>query len=221
MENVTLNGERRESTGTRLARALRKNGKLPAVIYGHGEAPEAIALDQRQVEVALRHGSRTLEVDVAGKKGQYLIKEVQYDHLNETPIHLDLTRVDLTEKVRVRIGIELKGTPKGVSDGGVLDQLMGDVEVECLVTQIPSTFHPLVTDLGLNDSLLVKDLELPAGVTALANPQDRIAMVKVLAIHADDEVEVEEDAESGDGQQPEIIGRKAKDEGEDEAKAKS
>jgi large subunit ribosomal protein L25 len=214
MGNVILKAERRESTGTRDSRALRKAGKLPVVIYGHGEAPEAIALVQRDVEIALNHGSRTMEVDVAGKKTQYLIKEVQYDHLNETPIHLDLARVDLTETVRVRVGIELKGTPKGVADGGVLDQLMADLEVECFMTQIPDTLHPLVTDLGLDDVLRVKDIALPSGVTAVADPEDRVATVKVLAIHADDIEEAEEGVGGEDAKQPEVIGRKAKDDDE-------
>jgi large subunit ribosomal protein L25 len=219
MENVILKGERRESTGTRLSRALREAGKLPVVIYGHGEAPESLALIQREVLVALRRGSRTMEIDVAGKKTQYLIKEVQYDHLNETPIHLDLTRVDLTEKVRIRVGIELKGTPKGLSDGGVLDQLMADLEIECLMTQIPDTLHPLVTELAVDDVLRVKDIVLPEGVVAIADPEDRVATVKVLAIHEDEDAEGEEGAEGGDAKLPEVIGRQAKDEGDGEAKA--
>jgi len=219
MENVTLKGERRTSTGTRDARALRKSGKLPAVIYGHGEAPESIALEQHAVEVALLHGSRTMEVDVGGNKNRYLIKEVQYDHLNERPIHIDLTRVDLTEKVRVRVGIELKGTPEGVSEGGVLDQLMSEIEVECMMTAIPDTLHPLVTELGVGDSLLVKDLELPPGVVAISDPQDRVAAVKVLAIHEEEATEGEPGEEGEEAKQPEVIGRKAKDEGDEEKKA--
>jgi len=214
MENVVLKGERRQKAGTRLSRALRQSGKLPVIIYGHGETPEPIALVLRDVQLALRHGSRTLEVDVAGKKEQYLIKEVQYDHLNETPIHIDLTRVNLTEKVRVRVGIELKGTAKGLSDGGVLDQLMADIEVECLVTQIPDTLHPVVTELGVNDSLLVKDLVLPPGVVAMADSDERIASVKVLAIH-EEETEDGEESETGETEkQPEVIGRQAKEDEE-------
>ncbi len=218
MENMILKGDRRDSTGTRLSRLLRKDGKLPVVIYGHGEAPESISLLQREVVVALKRGSRTMEIDVAGKKTQYLIKSVQYDHLNETPIHLDLTRFDLTEKVQVRVGIELKGIPIGLSDGGVLDQLMADLEIECLVTNIPDTLHPLVTQLGIDDVLRVKDIELPEGVIALADPEDRVATVKVLAIH-DEPEEVESDEEGDDAQLPERIGRQAKDEGEGEAKS--
>lgn len=178
METASLKSEPRQAEGTRKARALRKQGKLPVVIYGHGEPPEAIALNQHEVEVALKHGARTLKVDVRGEAKPYLIKEVQYDHFAETPIHIDLARVDLNERVQVKVGIELRGVPKGVSEGGVLDQSMGQIEVECLVTEIPDTFHPFVTHLALGESFLVKDLKLPPGVVALADPDDRIATVR-------------------------------------------
>ena len=210
MEQTALQGEMRTATGTGAARALRASGKLPAVIYGHGEKPESITLEQHEVEVALAHGARTLEVQLGKKKKPYLIKEVQYDHLATTPIHLDLARVDLTELVRVRVGIELRGTPKGIADGGMLDQMMADLEVECTVTAIPDTLHPLVTGLELGDSLLVRDLELPEGVTAMAGPDDRVAVVKVLAIHEEEpETPVEESEESS--AEPERIGRVRKD----------
>jgi large subunit ribosomal protein L25 len=178
MKIAKIKSEPRSAEGTRKARALRKQGKLPVVVYGHGEPPESIALDQHEVEVALKHGARTLQVDVHGQTKPYLIKEVQYDHFAETPIHMDLARVDLNERVRVKVGIELRGTPKGVSEGGVLDQSMGQIEVECLVTEIPDTLHPLVTHLALSESLYVKDLKLPPGVVALAGPDDRIATVR-------------------------------------------
>ncbi len=210
MEETTLRGETRTATGTRAAQALRAIGKLPAVIYGHGEKPESITLEQHEVEVALAHGARTLEVQIGKKKKPYLIKEVQYDHLATTPIHLDLARVDLTELVRVRVGIELRGTPKGVADGGILDQVMADLEVECTVTAIPDTLHPLVTDLGLGDSLLVKDLELPEGVCALADAQDRVATVKVLAIHEEESETPDQEGEES-SEEPERIGRVRKD----------
>jgi len=216
MEIVTLKSEPRQADGTRKARALRKEGKLPVVIYGHGEAPEAIALDQHEVEVALKHGARTLKVDVRGEAKPYLIKEVQYDHFAETPIHIDLARVDLNERVKVKVGIELRGTPKGVSEGGVLDQPMGQIEVECLVTDIPDTLHPFVSQLGLGESLYVKDLKLPEGVVALADPDDRIATVRKIVEAAPVAAPVE--GEEGAVAEPERIGRIKKEEEEGEEK---
>ena len=209
METLTLKAEARTELGTRAVRALRKTGLLPAIIYGHGEAPEAVSLPAHEVEVALAHGARTVQLDLGGRKGQYLIKEVQYDHLEEEPIHLDLARVDLHERVTVRVGIELKGTPKGISEGGVLDQHLADIEVECLVTEIPETLHPIVTELGMGESLLVKDLPLPEGVVATADAEERVATVRAVAVPAEPE-EAEEGAE--EETEPEIIGRAKKEE---------
>lgn len=213
METMSLKSEQREARGTRKARALRKEGKLPVVIYGHGEPPESVSLSQHDVEVALKRGARTLHVDVRGEVKPYLIKDVQYDHFADTPVHLDLARVDLNERVQVRVGIELRGVPKGVAEGGVLDQSMGQIEIECLVTDIPDTLHPFVTHLALGESLYVKDLQLPPGIVALAEPDERIATVRKLVEEtAAAPVEGDEAAAA----EPERIGRiKKEDEGEE------
>ena len=214
MDTIEIKGERRTAHGTQRSRKLRDQGRLPAVIYGHGEKPETITLDRHEVVVGLAHGARTMQVEVDGKKGQYLIKEIQYDHLDQTPIHMDLTRVNLNERVTVNVGIELRGTPKGSHEGGILDQYLADIEVECLVSQIPGTFHPLVTELGVGDSLLVKDLQLPTGVTVLADDEDRICAVRAkVTDEADEEEETPEGEEEKSGE-PERIGRVRKDEEE-------
>jgi len=216
MEIITVKGERRDRTGKRPSRYLRDRGVLPAIIYGHGETPEAISLNEHEVEIALKHGARTLKVDLRGESKPYLIKEVQYDHLDHVPIHIDLARVDLNERVRVRVGIELRGVPKGVSEGGVLDQSLADIEIECVVTEIPETLHPIVSHLALGESLLVKDLQLPPGVVAITDGNDRVASVRALAA----EVPVVAVAVEGEEAtaEPERIGRiRKEEEGEGEA----
>jgi len=215
MEAIKLKATRRSKMGTRIARELRAQGKLPAIIYGHGEAPEAVCLDRHDVEVSLSHGARTLDLELTGAAArQFLIKEVQYDHLDQTPIHLDLVRFDAQERVTVVVGIELRGTPKGASDGGILDQYMADIEVECRVSDIPETLNPFVTDLGLGDSLYVRDLALPPGVTAVPDGDERVATVQAPAA-----AEASEEGAAGEEQtaQPEVIGRARKDEEEGKA----
>ena len=214
MEAKTVKAEPRTELGTRPARRIRESGKLPAIIYGHGGAPEAITLERHEIELSLAHGARTLHVELSGETKQYLIKDVQYDHLSATVIHLDLTRVSLDERVQVQVGIELRGTPKGVSEGGILDQMLGGIEVECLVTDIPDTLHPLVTDMHVGDVLLVKDLPLPPGVKALADPKDRVAMVRESAVVVEEEEEEEVTGEEETSAQPEVIGRARKEEEE-------
>ena len=209
MEAVTLKASRRDKVGTKYARRVRARGQLPAIIYGHGEDPVAIALPAHETEVELHHGARVLHVDLGNATTQYLIKSVQYDHLGTTPVHLDLMRVNLDERVTLEVGIELRGTPKGVADGGILEQHLSEIEVACIVTQIPETLRPSVTHLGIGDSLLVKDLEMPPGVTAQVDAEERIASVRVLA----EEVEEEEGEAAGEAQ-PEIIGKGKKEDEE-------
>lgn len=215
-KTLSMNAEARTRLGTRDARAQRASGRIPAVIYGHGEGAQPVSLDMHEVELALSHGVRSFDVVVGSNKQHCLIKDVQYDHLNSTAIHLDLTRVDADERVQVTVGIELRGVPKGVAEGGVLDQLMVELQVECLVTDIPETLHPLVEHLKVGDSLLVKDLKLPPNVVALDDPEERIATVSELAIAAQEEEEAVE-GEEGETAEPERIGRVRKDEEEGEA----
>jgi large subunit ribosomal protein L25 len=181
------------------------------VIYGHNEPPEAVSLSGHDVQVALAHGQRMLALKMNGDVRQFLIKEVQYDHLGQAPIHLDLTRVDLHEKVQVKVGIALRGEPKGVAEGGVLDLLMPNIEIECLVMQIPDTLHPLVTELGLNEPLFVRDLKLPPGVECLEDPD---AIVAIVRPREEEPETVEAPVEGEATAEPERIGRARKEEEE-------
>ncbi len=212
MQAEQLKAVPRTEVGTRVSRKLREAGQLPAIIYGHGQAPEAVTIDIREVTAVLGHGARMIEVELNKKKLPYLIKEVQYDHLDNLPIHLDLSRVNLDERVTVKVSIELKGTPKGISEGGILEHIMTEIEVECMVTEIPDTQHPLVTDLGVGDALLVKDLDLPASVKPLSSLDDKVALVREAVEEAEEEADGEEKAEL-----PEIIGRVRSDEPEKDA----
>ena len=206
MERMVLKADRRTVVGTKHARRERQTGRLLAIIYGHDEEPEPISLDVHDALHELQHGARVLNLDLNGKQGQYLIKDVQYDHLGTHPIHVDLMRVDLTEKVQVKVGVELRGVPAGIAEGGVLDHPTTEIEVECLVTQIPETLAVNVRHLQIGEALLAKDLELAPGVTLLTDPEERIAAVRVLA----EEVSAEEVKEETD--QPEVIGREKEEE---------
>lgn len=204
MQNVTLKAKQRDKIGRKPCRRLRDGGQLPAIVYGHGETPEAIVLNEHDFVLAVGHGARTMTLDVGGKQSPYLIKEVQYDYLGARPIHVDFMRIDMTEKVRVKVGVELRGVPIGVSHGGVLDQPLVEVEVECLAMSIPGTFHPVVKDLEVGQSLCVRNLVLPEGVRVLNDPNDVIAAVRVLHEEAVAAPAAEPGAEP---QLPERIGR--------------
>ncbi|MCH7700911.1 MAG: 50S ribosomal protein L25 [Planctomycetes bacterium] len=210
MEATIIQAKRRTQSGTRVSRREREEGLIPSIIYGHGEEPESVSLPQKEVLSELAHGSRVLEVNIEGQKSQYLIKAVQYDYLGTYPIHLDLMRVDADEKVKVSVGLELRGEPKGLSEGGILEQRLASIDVECLVGQIPETLHPGVSHLELGDSLTVADIEWPPGVVPLIDGDEKVATVRAPAA----EVEVEEEAEA-DKAEPEVIGKPKEESAED------
>ena len=209
-ETVTLSAEPRSVLGTRAARALRADARLPAVIYGHGEAVESVSMDRHELMLALAHGVRTLNVELGGKSQQCLIKEIQYNHLGTLPIHMDLTRVDVHELVRVMVGVEPRGVPIGLSHGGILDHQLGEIEVECLVSDITSMLRPIVTQLEADDTLLVPHSELPVVVVSLTSGAHRVVTIHKLAAAADEPEAAEAEEESSD--EPERIGRVRKDE---------
>ena len=138
----------REKTGTRESRRLREQDLLPGIIYGHGEANVAVAMSRHDVELAIQHGERLIEGDVDGKKENFLIKEAQYDHLGQHVIHLDLTRVNLDERVEVTVQIDFRGTPVGVeTESGVLSRRLPELKLECVVTNIPEDIRESDNDL--------------------------------------------------------------------------
>ncbi len=130
-----------------------------------------------------------------------------------TPLHIDLARVALDERVKVQVPLELKGTPKGVHEGGILDQLLKDLEVECLVTEIPAAIRANVGHLEVGGALHVRDLEIPEGVTPVSDPNDVVCTIKMLA---EEPVEAAEEAEAP--AEPERIGRPAPEEEQAEEK---
>lgn len=199
----TMKATKRTEHGTRAAKKLRKGGKVPGVMYGHGEETQAVALNQHDVEVALLHGERLLEIDVEGKTQNALVKEVQYDTFGHEILHIDLARVDLDERVELTVVIHLVGEPAGVKEGGSLQQSESEVQIECPVRSIPEEIKHVVTELQLNERLYMKDLELPEGATLLSEPDAVVATVVELAEEEEAPTEGEESAE------PEVIGEKS------------
>lgn len=206
MEVAKLPAQRRTHLGTKHTRRLRQKGQVPAVIYGHGGDAIPIALEGHEIELVLHHHSRVVNLDLEGQADQYLIKAVQYDYLGTSPIHLDLMRVSQDERVKVTAEINLRGTPKGAHDGGVLLQLIADLDIECVVTAIPDEIRASVVDLGIGDALLVKDLELPPGVTPLASPDDKVAICR-LPTETVEAAPAEGEGAEGAAGEPEVIGR--------------
>ncbi|HKQ47875.1 MAG TPA: 50S ribosomal protein L25 [Phycisphaerae bacterium] len=205
MEIPTIKAESRQAAGSRAAARLRRKGKLPAIVYGHKQDPLAVALEMRDVELQISHGAHLVNLDVQGKVQPCLIKDAQYDHLGAELVHLDLARVDLNETVKVHVTLELRGTPKGAAEGGQLRQDLMELEVECLVTNIPENIRVSVADLALNQVLYVKDLKLDAGIRAVNDPETVVATCRVPQVQA--EVSTEAAAPVEGAAEPEVIAK--------------
>jgi len=209
-KTVQLKVTSRSERGSRANKRLRDSGLIPGVIYGHKQDVVSVSMPKRELSFHLSKGAHLFELGLDGKTETVLVKEVQYDHLGDTVIHVDFTRVRLDERVKVTVPIELKGTPKE-AEGGVLTQVLANLEIECLVLEIPEVIRHNVADMKLNDVLHVKDLVLPPGVKALQDGELIVATVK----EAQQVVEAAPEAAEG-AAEPEVIGRKPE-EGEEAA----
>jgi large subunit ribosomal protein L25 len=184
MEIPTVKAASRKSAGSRAAARLRRSGKLPAIVYGHKENPVSVTLDRHDVEMHLTHGAHLVNLELEGKTQPCLIKDAQYDYLGAALVHLDLARVSLTEQVRVKVPLELRGTPKGVAEGGVLRQEMMELEIECTVSNIPEHVRISIADMALNTVLHVKDLKLEGEIKATNDPEAVVATCRIPVVKA-------------------------------------
>ena len=208
---VLIKAEKREKLGTRTTRKERANGKMPAVVYGHKQDPVAVSLNAHELMMALQHHHRLFDLDFGDSKETVMVKDVQYDYLGDTIIHMDLARVDIHEKVHVHVEVVLKGTAKGTSEGGVLEQRVTDIELECEAMNIPDEVRVNVSELGVGENLTAGEIELPAGSKLITDPATPIASCSVVVEAADGE-----EGEEASSDEPEVIGRKQEDEGADE-----
>lgn len=213
MQFAVIQGETRKR-GRHVTRQLRRRGMVPAIIYGHEQAPEMIALSQHDLLLALGHAQHVVKVSIDQQETQYLLKDVQFDHLQQEPIHADLMRVNPDERVRVNVAIEFKGEPHGVHEGGDLLHILTDLDIECPLLNIPEVLKVRIDHLGVGQTLHVGEIELPEGITTHHKPDDVVATVRAKrgGLGAAAEAEEGEEASEEAGTEPEVIGRAAKEE---------
>jgi large subunit ribosomal protein L25 len=207
-KTLSLEAQIREQTGSKAASAVRRQGRIPAVIYGHQEQPVAVSLDAHDFVEGLHHGTRLMDLTIAGKNEKAIIKDLQYDHLGRDVIHADLMRVDITEIIKVVVPLELKGTPKGAQEGGVLTAHTNRIEVQCLAINIPEVLVVPVKDLGVDEAIHAGQVQLPEGVTLASSPDMLIASCSILQ-----EVKTTEQVEAEIPAAPEVITEKKPEEG--------
>jgi len=208
-QTMVLEMQPRAEQGSKAVARLRQAGRLPAVVYGHGQAPVSVWMDAHDFGEALHHGHRLFEVTLGGKKETVLVKDLQYDYLGKAVIHADLMRVNLQEMVRVTVPIEQKGTSKGSHFGGMIDEVLDHIEIECRVDEIPDVLPVSVKDLDVGESIYARDIPLPPHAK-LVTPPDAV----VLHCHPMAKVKTTEELEEELPAAPEVITERAEEEGE-------
>jgi large subunit ribosomal protein L25 len=210
---IQFKTEPRTGQGSRDAVRLRKAGRVPAVVYGHKEATVAVTISRDELAAALRHHARTVDLLVDGKTETALIQEVQHDHLGTGLMHVDFRRVSKDERVRTTVDIELRGTAPGATGGGVLDQPLHKIHVECPAISIPESIRVKIDGLLLGQAIHVKELELPPGVKALDDPDLVVVQVKMQQVAVPEPTTLAPEATTAE---PEVITKKKEKPAEEE-----
>ena len=201
MASIVMEAEPRSSFGKGPNRRLRAAGKVPAILYGNGEAAVALAVDPKEVvEVIRSHGgvNTIFDLSVKGVKGKQsvMIRDYQLEPIGHRLLHTDLIRVAMDKELTLHVSVELTGTAVGVkTGGGMLDFITRTVEVACLPKDIPETLVIDVSDLDIGDYIRAADLPLPKGVALVSDPN--VVIAHVLAPRAEAVAEEEEAALEG------------------------
>jgi large subunit ribosomal protein L25 len=209
-DSVTLVTEKREGHGSRLASKLRKRGKVPAVVYGLKQDTLSVSIDHDPLLHAIQHNIRVVDLKLDGHLEKAQIKEVQWDYLGKDIVHVDFKRIRPDERIKVQVRIEVRGIAPGVGEGGVLDQPLHVLDVECPALAVPDSIRVNIHDLHLGNAIHVRDLKFPEGVKCLADPD-------AIVIHVTSrQAEEAASPEASGPAEPEVITRKKTEEGEEE-----
>lgn len=217
MAQFTVQAEERQKTGKGANRRLRMQGKLPAVVYGQGLETLSVSVNAQDVDLILHSeaGHNTIfQLQVSGKLTDVLIKAYQLDPVKGSLLHADFQAVALDQKMTFAVPVQVVGTAQGVIAGGVLDQVLREIEVECLPTEVPDHIPLDVTELDIGDSVRVEALQLDSSKISLLSAPD-LVILSIVPPHVEEEVE--EIVEEEELEEPELI-KKGKAEEEEKEK---
>jgi large subunit ribosomal protein L25 len=188
----------RDPDGSRSARRLRRTGRIPGVLYGGDVDPVSFSVDSRELRLALAGTGAVVDLSIDGAKATpVVLKETQRDPVRGETTHIDLLRVRLDKPIQAVIPLELTGvddTP-GVKEGGILEQLTRELNIEALPTEIPESIVHELADLNIGDTLVLEAIALPEGVTLLDDPAATVASVSAPRLQTEEESELESETE--------------------------
>ncbi len=215
MSNKTpvLKAEKRERLGSKYSQRLREQGGLPAIVYGHKETPVPVTLDAHTALAMIHKGEKVFMLDVDGGASDQivLLKDVQFDYMGTNIIHCDLARIHMDERIHTKVPVNLIGEPEGMSVlGAVLMHPTMELEIECLVTELPEKVDVDISELQMGQSISAGDVTLPSESMKLITDSHGIVAQIIISGAAKsaeaEEVDVEE------GVEPEMIDEKKADE---------
>ena len=208
-ETETIEAKKREGRGGQFNKRLRLSGKTPAVLYGKGEGSVPLTIPTDSINLAIRHGAHLIKL-TGDIDDNVLLKEIQWDAFGSQILHVDFTRVDMSQSVTVALPIELRGVAPGTKSGGVVELQARQLDLECPVASIPEKFELSINELQLDGTITAAELELPAGAKLL------VPLDTVLVTCVEPEAKPEEDELAGEasGAEPEVIGAKDNEEGD-------
>ena len=210
-DNVDLQAKLREERGKNAARRLRASGMLPAVLYGDGDGVStALAVPDRVVDYTLQHmGDNALyDIDLGAGGSTARIVDVQRDPVSGRLLHVDFAPVDMQQRIEVTVPLHIVGEAPGTEEGGVLQQVAYEVQIETLPGDIPQELTLDVSSLGMNENLTLADLRLPDGITLVSDPEEVAAIVTAPTEITEEDLEAagvveEEPDEAAEGEEPE------------------
>jgi len=216
MKKVALNVELRENTGKGVARTLRRGGRIPAVMYGLG-APTALSINRKELVKIINAGvggNTLITVNFSGQGGERMavLRDFQVDPISSELMHADLLEVSMEKVIHVTIPVMMVGNaPEGVKEGGILQHMAREIEVECLPASIPEHIDVDASALAVGSSIHVGDLKLPAGVKARTEAETVI--VTLVAPISDAKLdEMLAGADKGEVKEPEVLTKAKKEE---------
>ena len=173
-KQVKLTAERRTALGRSAVRKLKATGSVPAVMYGSKDKPEALQVSRRDINAMLSHAAGEnilVELEIGGKSRLALVQEVQHAPVGGAILHIDFHAVSMDEKIQADVPLEPMGTANGVKNmGGLLEQNLRTLEIECLPRDLPDVLRVDVSALNIGDAIHVREIPLPEGVTTRVQP---------------------------------------------------
>ena len=224
MAKSKLKVKRRVTLGKSGAKAVRREGNIPAVIYSKGMETIPLVVKPADLKKAFATDSgrnTLLEIEIEGEDNKEhklsILREIQMDYISNIALHLDFQTLNMEEKLEAKVPLVFTGRAQGVKEGGILEEMIREIEVICVPGDIPDSIVHDVTELALEQGVQIKDLNLPDGVEATGNPDDTVAMVHIpreMIVETPIEEEGEEGAETPEGEAP-AAGSDEKAEGSD------